>query len=89
MILIDYLLLALSIILLVPVLVIFIQVLAASIIKRQFDAIIPNKMNIAVLIPAHNESLGIIATLDSIQSQLESTDRLIVVADNCNDRSKN
>lgn len=85
MILIDYLLSALSIILLVPVLVIFVQVLAASIIKRQFDTVIPNEMNIAVLIPAHNESSGIIATLDSIQLQLKSTDRLIVVADNCND----
>ena len=39
----------------------------------------------AVLIPAHNEERGIAATLASIQSQLSSGDRLLVVADNCTD----
>jgi glycosyltransferase involved in cell wall biosynthesis len=40
---------------------------------------------IAVLVPARNESAGIIATLDDIKAQLFSTDRLLVVADNCSD----
>ena len=40
---------------------------------------------VAVLVPAHNESAGIIPTLGDAKSQLRSTDRLLVVADNCND----
>ena len=40
---------------------------------------------IAVLIPAHNESAGIRATLDDIRAQIGSGDRLLVVADNCTD----
>ncbi|MES2296668.1 MAG: glycosyltransferase family 2 protein [Pseudomonadota bacterium] len=40
---------------------------------------------IAVLVPAHNEALGIGATLASIAAQLAEGDRLLVVADNCSD----
>jgi cellulose synthase/poly-beta-1,6-N-acetylglucosamine synthase-like glycosyltransferase len=40
---------------------------------------------LAVLVPAHNESSGLLATLGDIKAQLRSTDRLIVVADNCTD----
>lgn len=39
----------------------------------------------AVLVPAHNEELGIAATIASIQEQLGDEDRLIVIADNCTD----
>ncbi|MBE9009366.1 glycosyltransferase family 2 protein [Pseudanabaenaceae cyanobacterium LEGE 13415] len=40
---------------------------------------------IAVLIPAHNEEAGLEITLSDIVPQLQSGDRLIVVADNCTD----
>jgi cellulose synthase/poly-beta-1,6-N-acetylglucosamine synthase-like glycosyltransferase len=40
---------------------------------------------IAVLVPAHNESTGITPTLEDIGRQLRPGDRLLVVADNCND----
>lgn len=40
---------------------------------------------ITVLVPAHNESAGITATLDVISAQLQEGDRLLVVADNCTD----
>jgi len=40
---------------------------------------------LAVLIPAHNESSGILPTLHSLRAQLEPGDRLVVVADNCTD----
>jgi cellulose synthase/poly-beta-1,6-N-acetylglucosamine synthase-like glycosyltransferase len=40
---------------------------------------------VAVLVPAHNEAAVIGHTLDSLFSQLLPGDRLIVVADNCND----
>jgi len=40
---------------------------------------------LAVLVPAHNESAGILATLASVKAQLQPGDRLLVVADNCSD----
>ncbi|MDP2247509.1 MAG: glycosyltransferase, partial [Nitrosomonadales bacterium] len=44
-----------------------------------------NRPSIAVLVPAHNESSGITATLDIISANLQAGDRLLVVADNCTD----
>jgi glycosyltransferase involved in cell wall biosynthesis len=38
-----------------------------------------------VILPAHNESIGIIPTIKDIKPQLAKSDRLIVVADNCSD----
>src|SRR6266480_3369772 len=40
---------------------------------------------VAVIVPAHNESLGVLPTLGDLKPQLKSDDRLIVVADNCSD----
>ncbi len=40
---------------------------------------------LAVLVPAHNERVGVAPTLQSIRSQLRPGDRLLVVADNCSD----
>ncbi len=85
MIYIDIILAVISVTLLIPALVIFVQVLFASLPKEDNSDIPEWGVNIAVLIPAHNESSGIIATLNSIRPQLKSTDRLLVVADNCND----
>ena len=42
---------------------------------------------IAVLIPAHNEALTIAKTLTTLMPQLTPTDRVVVVADNCTDRT--
>jgi cellulose synthase/poly-beta-1,6-N-acetylglucosamine synthase-like glycosyltransferase len=42
---------------------------------------------VAVLVPAHNEALGIAATLKTIAPQLKSEDRLVVIADNCTDHT--
>lgn len=39
----------------------------------------------AVLIPAHNEGDGVLATLSDVKAQLAPTDRILVVADNCTD----
>lgn len=38
-----------------------------------------------VLIPAHNEELGIASTLDRLRDELQPGDRVVVVADNCTD----
>lgn len=40
---------------------------------------------VAILIPAHNEAVGIGATLATLRPQLQPGDRLLVVADNCSD----
>jgi cellulose synthase/poly-beta-1,6-N-acetylglucosamine synthase-like glycosyltransferase len=52
--------------------------------KDEF-AIDLNAQPVAVVIPAHNESAGIISTIGDIKSQLRKGDRLLVVADNCTD----
>jgi cellulose synthase/poly-beta-1,6-N-acetylglucosamine synthase-like glycosyltransferase len=39
----------------------------------------------ALLVPAHNEALGIRGTIESLSAQLQPGDRLVVVADNCTD----
>lgn len=41
----------------------------------------------AVIVPAHDEEAGIAATLAAVQAQLRPIDRLLVVADNCTDRT--
>ena len=43
------------------------------------------RQHVAVLVPAHNESSGLLPTLANIRSQLLPGDRLLVVADNCSD----
>lgn len=50
--------------------------------KRELCGVRPR---IAVLVPAHNESAGIIRPLNTIRAQLRAEDRVLVVADNCTD----
>src|SRR6185437_5136334 len=40
---------------------------------------------IAVLVPAHDEGTGLVPTLADVRQQLHTSDRLLVVADNCSD----
>ncbi len=42
---------------------------------------------VAVLMPAHDEAEGIAASITCVRSQLGAQDRLLVVADNCSDRT--
>lgn len=42
---------------------------------------------VAILIPAHNEEIGLEKTLLDVMPQLRSSDRLVVVADNCTDKT--
>ena len=86
----DVLLSAAAILLLIPVVVIFVQVIFAYFPKPREEILreeisTPTKTKIAVLIPAHDEAEGIAATINSILPQLKPGDRLIVVADNCTD----
>jgi cellulose synthase/poly-beta-1,6-N-acetylglucosamine synthase-like glycosyltransferase len=53
--------------------------------KSSQAATMPADLTMAVLVPAHNEAVGIGVTLATITPQLRPGDRLIVVADNCTD----
>jgi cellulose synthase/poly-beta-1,6-N-acetylglucosamine synthase-like glycosyltransferase len=78
----------LGLVLLVPASVLLAQVLAALLPargERESSTQPASRPCVAVLVPAHNESVGIAATLHAIRLQLAPDDRLLVVADNCSD----
>jgi cellulose synthase/poly-beta-1,6-N-acetylglucosamine synthase-like glycosyltransferase len=72
---------------LVPVLVLLTQVLLAMFPIRAVAPLPGPRPRIAILIPAHNEEAGLLATLSSLQPQLGIADRILVVADNCSDHT--
>jgi cellulose synthase/poly-beta-1,6-N-acetylglucosamine synthase-like glycosyltransferase len=66
----------------------FVQVLASS----QFysgckQSVHPRLARVCVIIPAHNEAISIANTITAIKPQLHEIDRLLVVADNCDDQT--
>ncbi len=73
---------------LIPISVLFAECIAAlfpsRLTKWQTVALQPR---IDVLVPAHNEAAGIVATLKTLLPQLTAQDRLVVVADNCDDET--
>jgi cellulose synthase/poly-beta-1,6-N-acetylglucosamine synthase-like glycosyltransferase len=81
----SWLLCALLLLILLPVLVLCAQVLLACLPARPVPVAQGRRPRLAVLVPAHNESSIIIATLNSLLPQLQAGDRLLVVADNCAD----
>ncbi|MGH8485060.1 MAG: glycosyltransferase, partial [Pseudomonas sp.] len=83
--LLAWLLGAVAVLLLLPVLVLFAQVLLACMPARTQPPLHGARGRVAVLVPAHNEASIIGATLASIGAQLHAGDRLLVVADNCSD----
>lgn len=87
MMVIEFLLNAAAILLLIPVAVLFVQVIFAYLPKPREPISTSTKTRIAVLVPAHNEETGIATTIASILPKLKSGDRLLVVADNCSDNT--
>jgi cellulose synthase/poly-beta-1,6-N-acetylglucosamine synthase-like glycosyltransferase len=71
------------------VMVFFLEIVAATALPRWRRSIGPKQHGVrppvAVLVPAHNESSGLLSTLANIQNQSLPGDRLLVVADNCSD----
>ena len=67
--------------------ILFVEVLAGALSKRAFSNLASDvaRPSVAVLVPAHNESVGLLPTLNDIVAQLRGGDRLLVVADNCSD----
>jgi cellulose synthase/poly-beta-1,6-N-acetylglucosamine synthase-like glycosyltransferase len=83
----DVVLLVGAALLLVPALVFAFEVALACWPGTLRDAVPPGARRpaLAVLVPAHNEALGITATVTDLCRQLAPADRLLVVADNCVD----
>lgn len=71
--------------LLIPVSILFIQVLSALPPRRMQAMPGGRRPALAIIVPAHNETLLIAHTLRSIGTGLSVNDRLLVVADNCSD----
>jgi cellulose synthase/poly-beta-1,6-N-acetylglucosamine synthase-like glycosyltransferase len=70
----------------IPALTLLVEVIAAQRPSREKPLVqTGGKRRVAVIVPAHNESSGIIPTIGDILPQLGQNDRLIVVADNCSD----
>jgi len=81
--------LLISCVVLIPIAVLFVQIVAAVIAlkKPQHTQTVASSIrpSVAVIVPAHNEALGLGNTLRSILPQLQTQDRLVLVADNCTD----
>ncbi len=69
----------------IPALVFFVECVASVFLRAGKQVARPGGVSLRVLIPAHDEELGIGATLAEVQSQLAPDDRILVVADNCSD----
>lgn len=59
--------------------------LAPKLIMNKNRGVFAGPIKITVLLPAHNEEASLQGTLDSLFSQSQAPDRVIVVADNCTD----
>ena len=74
--------------LLVPLVVLVVETWAALLPGWRANQVGPaGRPRCVVLVPAHNEETGIGRTILAILPQLGADDRLVVVADNCTDRT--
>ena len=84
----EVLLGATSSLVLIAAAVLFAEVLFATCTPRAAKVPRHNQRpRMAILMPAHDEVAGIAATLRSLIPQLLPTDRLVVIADNCSDKT--
>jgi biofilm PGA synthesis N-glycosyltransferase PgaC len=61
--------------------------LAPKVVMRETRGVYAGPVTVTVLIPAHNEESCIGETIASLQGQSHSPERILVVADNCVDRT--
>jgi cellulose synthase/poly-beta-1,6-N-acetylglucosamine synthase-like glycosyltransferase len=87
LILLEILLGGAALVLMLPAAVLFVEALSA-VPQRRFT---PDKLGargrLGIVVPAHNEALVIADTLRSILPELNASDRLMVIADNCSDET--
>ncbi len=62
--------------------------LAPWVLMRSTKGVFHGDVTVTVLIPAHNEEELVGATIDSLMTQSRKPERVIVIADNCTDRTK-
>jgi cellulose synthase/poly-beta-1,6-N-acetylglucosamine synthase-like glycosyltransferase len=74
-----------AVLLLLPVSILFFEILLAVTNVGRKAALAGERRRVAVLMPAHDEASSIASALRSIVPQLAKYDRLLVVADNCVD----
>ncbi len=55
--------------------------------REQFEFTEPGPLRLTIVVPAHNEEASLPGTLDALKKQTRPPDRVIVVADNCTDRT--
>jgi cellulose synthase/poly-beta-1,6-N-acetylglucosamine synthase-like glycosyltransferase len=70
---------------LLPMAVLVAESLAALLPRRREASAAVARRRCAVVVPAHDEEVGIGRTIMALQKQLGPADRLLVVADNCSD----
>jgi cellulose synthase/poly-beta-1,6-N-acetylglucosamine synthase-like glycosyltransferase len=83
----EILCLLLAFLVCIPLLILCLEALAALLPQRALPSESSHRARITVLLPAHNEEGGISATIAGIRKQLLPGDQLLVVADNCTDRT--
>jgi len=74
----------------IPVAVFFVEVVAAIILPQRDSVVLrseDDRRRVCVLVPAHDEGVGLLPTLQDIKTQMRAGDRLLVVADNCMDNT--
>ena len=84
----SYLLVILAALFAASVALFLVEVIAAVALPQRRFALSPGndvRHRVAVLVPAHDESSGLLPTLADIKAQMRIGDRLVVVADNCSD----
>ncbi|MBI4781116.1 MAG: glycosyltransferase family 2 protein [Oscillatoriophycideae cyanobacterium NC_groundwater_1537_Pr4_S-0.65um_50_18] len=80
-------LLSIAFLLLIPIAILFIECFAALLPSRRQTVSPISRPRTAILVPAHNEALGIQAILTGLMAQITERDRLVVIADNCTDET--
>lgn len=74
-----------ALILAIPAIVLLIETASATLRPARASEAARERPRLAVLVPAHDEARMIAQTIGALKPQLEPSDRLIVVADNCSD----
>lgn len=90
MVVVSLILLFIAGVLFIPVYVLFVEVIASSLTLTErppepLEKEAVQASTVTVIVPAHNESTGIVPTIEDIKRQLSEDDHLLVVADNCTD----
>src|SRR5688572_9337280 len=86
--LVSCLLIGVSTLIAVPVVVLLVEIVAATVLSRNKCLSVPGTQRpspIAVLVPAHNEGLKLLRTIADINAQMSSGDRLLIVAADSSD----